>query len=143
MSGIRVSKAWRHWRWWKVLNLPSTSRTDDNADHNQRSHLCCWHIDWFMQWNLWKNNSWLLHHDNAPAHTSLIAHEYFNKNNILTMPQHPFSPDMAPWTFLFWSWRNYNVLPLMTRSKQNHQRSWKPYRRVSFRSASEIGKVLA
>jgi hypothetical protein len=25
---------------------------------------------------LWKNNSWILHHDNAPAHTSLLIRDF-------------------------------------------------------------------
>jgi len=49
--------------------------------------------------NLWKNNSWLLHHDNAPAHTSLLVREFLAKNNTVMMPQPPYSPDMAPCDF--------------------------------------------
>lgn len=49
--------------------------------------------------NLWKNNSWLLHHDNAPAHTSLLVREFLAKNNTVTMPQLPYSPDMTPCDF--------------------------------------------
>ena len=28
---------------------------------------------------MWKNRDWLLHHDNAPAHTSLIVREFPKK----------------------------------------------------------------
>ena len=49
--------------------------------------------------DLWKNDSWLLHHDNAPAHTSLLVREFLAKNNTVTMPQPPYSPDMAPCDF--------------------------------------------
>ena len=45
--------------------------------------------------DLWKNNSWLLHHDNAPAHTSLLARDFLAKNNTVTMRQPPYSPNMA------------------------------------------------
>ena len=31
--------------------------------------------------NLWKNKNWLLHHDNALAHTSLLVREFLTKNN--------------------------------------------------------------
>ncbi|CAK9833775.1 Mariner Mos1 transposase [Anthophora retusa] len=48
---------------------------------------------------LWRNNSWFLHHDNAPAHTSHIVRDYLTKNNINTVPQAPYSPDMAPCDF--------------------------------------------
>jgi len=49
--------------------------------------------------DLWKNKNWLLHHDNAPAHTSLLVREFLAKNNTLMMPQPPYSPDLAPCDF--------------------------------------------
>ncbi|UYV75977.1 hypothetical protein LAZ67_13002008 [Cordylochernes scorpioides] len=48
---------------------------------------------------LWKNKNWLLHHDNAPAHTSLLVRDFVPKNNTLMMPQPPYSPDLAPCDF--------------------------------------------
>ena len=32
-----------------------------------------------------KNGNWLLHHDNAPAHTSLVVREFLTKNNVTTV----------------------------------------------------------
>ncbi|UYV63879.1 hypothetical protein LAZ67_2005879 [Cordylochernes scorpioides] len=49
--------------------------------------------------DLWKNKNWLLHHDNAPAHTSLLVRDFLAKNNTLMMPQLPYSPDLAPCDF--------------------------------------------
>ncbi|UYV72453.1 hypothetical protein LAZ67_9003204, partial [Cordylochernes scorpioides] len=49
--------------------------------------------------DLWKNKNWLFHHDNAPAHTSLLVHDFLAKNNTLMMPQPPYSPDLAPCDF--------------------------------------------
>ncbi|UYV85140.1 hypothetical protein LAZ67_X004709 [Cordylochernes scorpioides] len=46
--------------------------------------------------DLWKNKNWLLHHDNAPAHTSLLVRDFLAKNNTLMMLQPPYSPDLAP-----------------------------------------------
>ncbi|UYV81427.1 hypothetical protein LAZ67_20001160 [Cordylochernes scorpioides] len=46
--------------------------------------------------DLWKNKNWLLHHDNAPAHTSLLVRDSLAKNNTLMMPQPPYSPDLPP-----------------------------------------------
>ncbi|UYV67517.1 hypothetical protein LAZ67_5001062 [Cordylochernes scorpioides] len=46
--------------------------------------------------DLWKNKNWLLHHDNAPAHTSLLVRDFLAKNNILMMPQPPYSSDLPP-----------------------------------------------
>ena len=48
---------------------------------------------------LWKNNSWLLHHDNAPAHSSLLVRNFLAKNNTVIMPQPPYSPDLATCDF--------------------------------------------
>ncbi|UYV75991.1 hypothetical protein LAZ67_13002040 [Cordylochernes scorpioides] len=49
--------------------------------------------------DLWKNKNWLLHHDNAPAHTSLLVRDFLAKNNTLMIPQPPYSPDLAPCDF--------------------------------------------
>ncbi|UYV79154.1 hypothetical protein LAZ67_17001276 [Cordylochernes scorpioides] len=49
--------------------------------------------------DFWKNKNWLLHHDNAPAHTSLLVRDLLAKNNTLMMPQPPYSPDMATCDF--------------------------------------------
>jgi hypothetical protein len=44
-------------------------------------------------------NSWVLHHDNAPAHTALSAREVLATKQI-TMLKHPaYSPDLAPSDF--------------------------------------------
>ncbi|UYV68829.1 hypothetical protein LAZ67_6001150 [Cordylochernes scorpioides] len=51
--------------------------------------------------DLWKNKNWLLHHDNAPAHTSLLVRDFLVKSYTLMMPQPPYSPDLAPCDF-FW-----------------------------------------
>ena len=48
---------------------------------------------------LWGASSWLLHHDNAPAHNSLGIPEFLDKNNIAVLEQQPYSPDMAPCDF--------------------------------------------
>jgi len=45
---------------------------------------------------MWKNVDWLLHHDNAPAHTSLVVREFLTKNNMTTVPHPTYSPDLVP-----------------------------------------------
>ena len=51
---------------------------------------------------LWKNQSWILHCDNALAHKWMLVHEFFAKNNTVIMPQLLYSPDVAPLNlFLF------------------------------------------
>ena len=45
---------------------------------------------------MWKNGDWLVHHDDAPAHTSLVVTEFLTKNNMTTVPHPAYSPDLAP-----------------------------------------------
>jgi transposase len=40
-----------------------------------------------------------LHHDNAPAHTSLLICEFLAKHETTVIPQPPYSPDLAPVDF--------------------------------------------
>jgi len=44
---------------------------------------------------LFANNSWILHHDNSPAHTALPLKEFLATKQI-TLLEHPaYSPDLA------------------------------------------------
>ena len=43
---------------------------------------------------MWKNASWILHHDNA-----LSVKRYLAKNNVPVMEQPPYSSDLAPCDF--------------------------------------------
>jgi hypothetical protein len=45
--------------------------------------------------HLWRNNSWFLHHDNAPVHASLLIRDFLVNTNITVLPQPPYSPDLA------------------------------------------------
>ena len=38
---------------------------------------------------LWKNQLWILQHNNAPAHKSMLVHEFLAKNRTVIMPQPP------------------------------------------------------
>ena len=48
---------------------------------------------------LWENQTWMLHHDNAPAHTSLVNRSYMAKYQTSVVPHPPYSPDLAPADF--------------------------------------------
>jgi len=45
---------------------------------------------------LWENQTWMLHHDNAPAHASLLIRNYLAKHQTAVVPRPPDSPDLAP-----------------------------------------------
>ena len=45
------------------------------------------------------NNSWILHHDNAPAHTALSVREFLATKQITVLEHPAYSPDLAPSDF--------------------------------------------
>jgi len=50
----------------------------------------------------WRNNTWLLHHDNAPAHAALLT-RWFLTDKMTVVPHPPYSPDLAPSDFFLFS----------------------------------------
>jgi transposase len=52
-----------------------------------------------LQPELWGQKNWLLHHNNAPSHTSFFTREFLTKNNMTLIPHPPYSPDLAPCDF--------------------------------------------
>ncbi len=49
--------------------------------------------------DLWQSQSFKLHHDNAPAHSSQLIVDFLAKKGIPVVRQAPYSPDMAPSDF--------------------------------------------
>lgn len=49
--------------------------------------------------DMWKNNSWILHQDNAPAHNALSVKRFLAKKSIPVLEHPPYSPDLAPCDF--------------------------------------------
>ena len=48
---------------------------------------------------LWENQTWMLHHDKALAHASLLIRSYLAKHQTSVVPHPPYSPDLAPADF--------------------------------------------
>ena len=46
-----------------------------------------------------ENLTWMLHHDNAPAHASLLIRSYLTKHQTPLVPHAPYPPDLAPGYF--------------------------------------------
>jgi transposase len=44
---------------------------------------------------MWENQTWLLHHDNAPAHASLQIRCYLANHQTSIVPHPPYFPDLA------------------------------------------------
>jgi len=40
-------------------------------------------------------DSFILHYDNAPCHTSLLVRQFLSNKNIMVCPHPPYSPDLA------------------------------------------------
>ena len=50
---------------------------------------------------MWKNGSWVLHQDNAPAHNALSVKKFLTKHKITVLVHPPYSPDLASCDFFF------------------------------------------
>ena len=48
---------------------------------------------------LFKLGQWHFHQDNTPVQNSILVTDYFTKMGIKTLPQPPYSPDLAPCDF--------------------------------------------
>ena len=44
---------------------------------------------------IYKSGQWHFHQDNAPVHNSILVSDYLTKMGIKTVPQPPYSPDLA------------------------------------------------
>ena len=61
----------------------------------------------FREWvrrrpEMWKNGSWVLHQDNAPAQYALSVKTFLTKHKIAVLEYPPYAPDLAPhYFFLF------------------------------------------
>ena len=53
--------------------------------------------------DLWENNAWVFHQDNAPAHSALSIRQFLAERNVPTLEQPPYSPDLAPCDFFSYS----------------------------------------
>jgi hypothetical protein len=42
---------------------------------------------------LWENQTWMLHHDDPPAHASFLIRSYLAKHQTFVVPLPPYSPD--------------------------------------------------
>ena len=49
--------------------------------------------------SLFKSGQWHFHQDNAPVHNCILVKDYLTKMGIKTVPQPPYSPDLAPCDF--------------------------------------------
>jgi hypothetical protein len=48
---------------------------------------------------LWREQTWLLHHDNAPSHTFVLTQQFLAKDEMDVIPHPLYSPGLAPSDF--------------------------------------------
>jgi histone-lysine N-methyltransferase SETMAR len=48
---------------------------------------------------LGREQTWLLHHDTAPSHTSVLTQQFLAKYEMAVIPHPPYSPHLAPCGF--------------------------------------------
>ena len=48
---------------------------------------------------MWESQTWILHHDNAPTHKSLLISSYLAKYHISVVPHPTYSPELAQQNF--------------------------------------------
>ena len=62
--------------------------------------LLCWGRDSVRRGQqLFKSGQWHFHQDNAPVHNSILVTDYLTKMGVKTVPQPPYSRDLAPRDF--------------------------------------------
>ena len=57
----------------------------------------------------WRDDDWILHHDNALTHTSHLVQQFLAKHGTAQLQQPPYSPDLSPCAFFLFP-RLKNVL---------------------------------
>jgi transposase len=51
----------------------------------------------------WGGKKWLLHHDNAPAHSSLLIYDFLTQHNTTLIPQPLYLPDLTSTDFFLFT----------------------------------------
>jgi transposase len=90
------------------------------------------------------NKTWMLHHDNAPPHASLLILEFLAKQETIVVPQPPYSPDLAPADFFLFpklkSTLKGRRFQTAEEIKENSLQDFAPSRKTRSRTRSRTGK---
>ena len=104
LSGIRDSR--KAWSLWEIMRGVGGVRKSINQSWLVKGlGLLCWGFKWFRKkfrrkWPaLFKSGQWHFHQDNTPVHNSILVTDYLIKMGIKTVPQLPYSPNLAPCGF--------------------------------------------
>jgi len=83
---------------------------------------------------------WLLHHNNAPAHTALSIREFLAKKNIPLLPHPPYSPDLAPCDFYLFSKLKLKLKGHHFGTMENNRWTTHTYKKMTSGTAMISGK---
>ena len=95
--------------------------------------------------DLWTAKNWLLHHDNAPVHSSHLIQNFLAKHGIPVVRHPPYSPDMAPCDF--WLFPKLKTplkgSRLRVEKRQCRTRRWRctPFQKKPSRSVFGSGSI--
>ena len=85
-------------RWYNLEEIAAIGETLNIAISNDKLHRLRDAVR-TKRPEKWRTNSWLLLHDNAPAHRPVLVKVFLTKS-IVTTPEHPpSSPDQTPADF--------------------------------------------
>ena len=94
---------------------------------------------------LWKIQSWIVHHDNATAHASNLVLKVLAKNKTLILPQSLSSTDMAPADFFLFPKLKTPIkskrFATIEETKKNSKQSCWRYQKACFRIILRDGKI--
>jgi len=80
---------------------------------------------------LWGNQTWMLHHDNAPARASLLIRSYLAKHQTSVVPHPPYSPELASADFFLFP-------KLKTTLKGRHFQTIEEIRKIQRTSCARV-----
>jgi len=81
----------------------------------------------------WRDGDWILHHNNAPVHTSHLVQQFLAKQGTAQLQQAPYSPDLASFDFF--------LLPRLQKVLKGHRfGATKDIKRNSTKTLLEIPK---
>jgi hypothetical protein len=92
----------------------------------------------------WRNDSWALNHDNAPARVSLVVQHFLASTKTTVNTHPPYSPDLVLCDFFLFPKMKFKfngpLLTALTRSRTNPRTRWRRWRKMTSNSAWDHGK---
>ena len=100
---IEAKQRSRHWRFFYSEGIAHNEYAPDGQTINKKFYLVVLRrlresVRRKRQ-EKWRDGDWILHHDNAPAHSSHLVQQFLTKHGTAQLQQPPCSPDLSPCDF--------------------------------------------